>query len=259
MGKENETFSYNLSGSIQSKRFEFSGKFQGLKSKTNIKIKKFNCFQNLNPKTILYQFVKKIKKLRYPIEILDLFEDLSIDKLLKKFSKTEKNRFIKIGSKNLKKFKLINKVTMKLIRYYEFKVKKISTQSNQNSSKIILNAEQIVQRKCLSKKINSKFKLFTSSKKKIDTITTKEILTCQSTNMLNNQIKESYMFNNSYKTSQKKKRESKRIQTRTTNYGKEEIESSVFNYSEIGKTNLSNHLKTDIEQVFKLKKKKENN
>jgi hypothetical protein len=246
LGRKNETISYNLSQSIQSKQFEFSGKILLLKSKSRNAIKQFHPKNKISAKQMLFNFVNKFDKKMEVLDFLDVLDDFEI------FSKwrliKNKWKFLKKCLKNQSSSSNKNiKITLKLIRYYASLLHHKSRVKNTVIESPIKKNEILVTRECFSKNIgNQKIKCMNSSKKKNDTVTTKEILTCQSTKVNNKDIKESYMFNNSYKTGQKLQRK-KHLQTRTSHYNKDIVYSSVLNYSDMSRTNLSNHLKKDSE------------
>jgi hypothetical protein len=253
LNKENETISYNLSGSLKSKQFEFSGKVRFLKSKSLKGIKEFQSKNQILVNNVLELLVKKINKKMNQLDILDLLDEMDIyDKWRVVLKKKE---FIKLYMREIKSKKKQASIISKMIRKYAHQIKNKKPNSTQKSKtpfilkskKSSKKSEKLVNRASFSKEIPNKphKNPLNTSKKKDDTITTKDILTCQSTKMLNKDIKDSYMFNNSYKTGQKKNK--KKLQTRTSHYHKEIIYSSVLNYSDMSRTNLSNHLKKDME------------
>ena len=242
LGKENETISYNLSGTLQSKRFEFSGKVNFLKSRSLTGVRQFLKVRP-SKRRLLREFLADFQKEKGLSKVAENVEDWRLFLLFKGSSENVKFRFLERCKRFLKSQKSLKKNMGRLLRVYKRSRKLEKKNLEEDLVNMIRASEQLVKREIMSKGANKNFKFVRSSKKKDDTVTTKEILTCQSTNKLNNQIKDSYMFSNSYKTGQKRKKDAKNLQTRTSYYNMENVHSSVMNYSDMSKTNMSNHLK----------------
>ena len=257
LNKENETISYNLSCSLKSKQLEFSGKIRFLKSKSFKGIKEFQSKKTRSGDNVLRMVVDKLHKKMNFLEVLDVMEEMEKYENWRHIS--NKRDYIKISKKELQNGKKKHYIKSKIIRKYARQISRQVPKSNPKSKKLTIDhssnskkCEKLVNRACFSKEIpNRRKNPLNTSKKKDDTITTKDLLTCQSTKMINKDIKDSYMFNNFYKTGQKKNK--KRLQTRTSHYHKDIIYSSVLNYSDMSRTNLSNHLKKDTETSNKNK------
>lgn len=249
-GKENETLSYNLSKSIKSKQFEFSGKLNLLKSKDWLGVRQFRAKSQPKLPELFYKLAQRMIKAKRSLDVLDVMDDLDVHhKWRSELGETRKWLVNRCGVYS-RRMRRVSKVVLKLmklqVRWSKMEKFKQGREVEDEETK----NEKLVKREFPSRGKRRKMKFVGSSKKKDDTITTKEIL-CQSTKMQTNQIKDSYMFNNSYKTGQKRNR--RRMQTRTSHYNRDGVYSSVLNYSDMSKTNMSNHLKKDTEQAAKAK------
>lgn len=252
-GKENETLSYNLSKSIKSKQFEFSGKLNLVRSKDWLGIRQFCAKAQPSLSDLFVSLCRRVARARHTVDVLDVLEDLDVHRKWRtELGGARRWMAVRCAGylRRERRVRRVAKVAVKMMKLYVHWAKWRGSRAGQESGVVDSKSEKLVKREFLSRGKQRKMKFIGSSKKKDDTITTKEIL-CQSTKMQINQIKDSYMFNNSYKTGQKRNR--RRMQTRTSHYNREAVYSSVLNYSDMSKTNLSNHLKKEPEAGAKAK------
>jgi hypothetical protein len=248
--KENETLSYNLSGTLQSKKRETIGKRGQIKFRNNnndlLKLQTKGCSSRQLVFKICSFFKQNLKNI-FLENVLD-FETLEVHVLLKGCSRKEKLSFLFKTFNLIRKKKRTFKITHILLRI----LNRLKTEDKMQNQVLIKEKipllDKLVKRDFSSKKISKSKKYLNSYKKKVETITTKEILTWQSTNKLNSQKKDSYMFNTSYKTNQKKKRDSKKNTLVMSHVHREKQSGSVLTYSDVNKTNFSNQLRKDSEQ-----------
>lgn len=239
-GKENETLSYNLSGTLQSKRMEFSGKIAQYKSKSLSR----GLISKRGPKTrevvaLLLQNVRSGYKF--------FFENCGEDAL--KLLKRNTRRFQAGLVKKCLFWLRLRWKKAKIVHHILQNVRRMNRQSTRSESVVWPTSDQLVTRDFSSKKQKKKG-FMNSYKKRDETVTTKEILTCQSTNKLNSHKKKSYMFNTCYKTGQKNRQnEEKKNTLIMSECNRERPVGSVLTYSDVNKTNLSNHLKKESEGV----------